>query len=122
MENLTEILIFIGIIALFAGIGGFMLFSKMKRKNASWTGVIIDKKVTETSSSPRHSRHINSRPTISFGTERNAINRHYKLIIRADSGNEFSWPVGEGFYETIQVGERLTKNPGTETPTKVSPQ
>ena len=118
MENSDGILAVVGFVAIFGGIGGFLIYSKIKRKNAAWTGTVIDKKATETTSGPVHSGRNNSRATISIGANRNAVNKHYKLVIKSDSGEEFSWPVGEGFYESTQVGDRLTKNPGTETPTK----
>ena len=119
METSGDPLILIGIIALFAGVFGYAIYSKVKRKSATWTGAVIDKNVTETVKNSGRSQNRGS-IGISLGGNRTAINRNFNLKIRSDAEEEFNWPVGEGFYESVQVGDKLTKSPGTETPAKLA--
>lgn len=115
MEN-SNPLIFGAVAVIFLVILGYTFIAKAKRKSSSWTGTVIDKNVTETASN--NTNQDDQNPSFSIGS-RSAINRNYNLRIKDDLNNEFDWPVGSGFYETIVVGDRLTKNSGTETPTKL---
>jgi len=119
METNNTLLLVIFIL-IFVGIFGYVIFAKIKRRNTSWTGTVIDKNVTETASSSTNAQRNQSNSGIMFGGNRNAINRNYTLRIKDDVGKEFKWPVGDGFYESVQVGDRLSKQPGTETPVKIS--
>ena len=112
-------IIFAVVIAAVVLVFAYVIYAKIKRRNASWTGTVIDKNVTETATSPVDNNNSNDNDSgVTFGS-RNAINRSYTLRIKDDSGKEFNWPVGQGFYDSTDVGDKLTKNPGTETPTKV---
>jgi hypothetical protein len=117
MSN-TNPTIFIAVIAIFVVVFGYVIYAKIKRRNAAWTGTVIDKNMTETATAPMDNNNSNSNSGITFGS-RNAINRSYTLRIKGDSGKEFNWPVGQGFYDDVKVGDKLSKTPGTETPTKL---
>lgn len=101
-------------IVAFIGFAVYGLYSKAKRKSETWNAVVIDKSDTERVDSPDSTTPA----TISVGT-RQAVNHDYTLKLKADDGHEFEWPVGEGFYASVQVGDRLQKPAGTETPFKV---
>lgn len=115
METTGSPWVIIVFILFFGAIFGYIIFSKYKRKGATWVGTVIDKKVSEFTSGPTD----NNSSGIVFGGSRNAINRDYSLRMRADTGEEFDWSVGEGFYATVNVGDRLSKASGSETPTKL---
>jgi regulatory protein YycI of two-component signal transduction system YycFG len=117
MNNNSNPTIFIVVIAIVVLVFGYVLYAKIKRRGASWSGTVIDKDMVETATSPTDNGNNNS-SGITFGT-RNAVNRSYKLRIKDDAGKEFNWPVGQGFYDSVNVGDKLTKSPGTETPTKL---
>lgn len=114
------IIVLIGVV--FVGIAAMVTIQKIKRKGAQWTGVVIDKNMNE--SVKQHGSR--DRDTIggngfSIGIGgNNAVRRSYNLRIRDDGGKEFNWPVGEGVYQSVNVGDRLQKQPGTETPTILS--
>lgn len=101
-------------IAIFGAAIVYIIYAKVKRKGASWVGTVVDKNVTESASSS-----VNDNASGLVIGNRNAVNRSYTIRIKSDSGEEFSWPVGEGFYESTNVGDRLQKDSGTETPVKI---
>ena len=106
----------------FVGIAAVIIIQKIKRKGAQWTGVVIDKNMSEdvVRDNRRDRNGVGSGGfNISMGNN-NAVQRSYRLRIRDDSGKEFNWPVGEGVYQTVTVGDRLQKQPGSETPTVLS--
>lgn len=117
-ENNSNPWVFIAVAIIFGSVFAYVIITKIKRKNTSWAGTVIDKSVTESVSS-NNNANGNDGPGITFGAN-NAVNRHYVIKIKSDNGKEFNWPVGEGFYNSISVGDRLAKNPGTETPTKIN--
>lgn len=120
MENNLNPWVFVAVAAIFVGVFAYVIITKIKRKSASWTGTVIDKNVTESVSSNNNTNNNNnSGMGITFGAN-NAVNRHYTIRIKSDGGEEFTWPVGEGFYAAVAVGDRLAKNPGTETPVKIN--
>jgi hypothetical protein len=114
MENNNPIYIVIFVV-LFASVFGYVIYAKHKRKSVAWTGTVIDKSVSETATTPTN----NNQSGITIGSNQNAVNRSYSLRIKSELGEEFEWSVGEGFYASVQVGDKLTKQPGTETPTKM---
>lgn len=95
----------------------YSIVAAKKRKGASWSGVVLDKDMTETNNTA--GQNTNQGIGINLGGNRNAIDRNYNLKIKDDSGKEFNWPVGQGFYESVKVGDKLIKESGTETPRKV---
>lgn len=112
-------IVLILVVAIFAAVIGFIIFTNIKRRRANWTGTVIDKSATETATAPVDNGNNRGGFGLTLGT-RNAVNTTYTLRIKDDAGKEFNWSVGEGFYGTINVGDRLTKSRGTETPTKIS--
>lgn len=116
------IVILFGVV--FVGAVILIIVQKIKRKGAQWTGVVIDKSMTEDvrrgSVYDRNNGGGGDGINIRFGGGNTAVQRSYNLRIRDDGGKEFNWPVGEGMYQSVNVGDRLQKQPGTETPTVVS--
>lgn len=107
----------------FVGMAALIIGQKIKRKGAQWTGVVIDKNMTESVvRDSLHDRDTNSNGglRIGLGGVNNAVQRSYQLRIRDDAGKEFNWPVGEGVYQSVNVGDKLQKQPGTETPVVLS--
>lgn len=122
-QNEGSVWIIVAIVAVFAVIFGVMIYQKIKRRNAQWSGVVIDKNATETEAHRPNSHSNNSNTggfNIQMGGDRRAINRNYSLRIRDTTNKEFSWPVGEGMYMSVNVGDQLRKDAGSETPVVVS--
>lgn len=112
------------IIVLFVVVFGCFLVAfivqKVKRRGAQWTGTVIDKSMSEDMvRDSLHDRNDNQGLNIRLGNT-NAVKRTYQLRIRDTAGKEFGWQVGEGVYQSVNVGDTLQKQPGTETPTVVS--
>ena len=122
-----EWLIFVAIAAAIIGLIVWSIVDTRKRKAAMWTGVVLDKHVSETIDRGSSSRTEGN--GISFSTNRGlsignssqaAVNRTYSLSIKSNTGTEFTWDVGEGFYSEVSVGDTLRKDAGTLIPTVVS--
>ena len=116
MENNNNPIVLVVFVVLVVAIVGYIIYAKIKRRNASWTGTVIDKNMTETARAPMNNGNTNSGITFGGST---AVDRNYTIRVKGDAGKEFTWPVGEGFYNSTNVGDRLQKSPGTETPTKI---
>ncbi len=115
MEQGTEttIIIFVGVFIVVATVFGYSLYRKKKRIEATWEGVVIDKAVEETV----HQTSTNSSGSgFSVGGGDSAVTRDYSIIVRPNVGDTFKWPISSGFYETVQIGDKLSKQPGQETP------
>lgn len=124
-EEQGSVWVIVAFVAVFVAILAIVIIQKFKRKGAQWTGVVIDKDMSETVNRNNMNRGNtmggnNNGISIGFGNGNNAVNRSYRLKIRGDDGKEFNWPVGEGFYVSVNVGDRLQKQPGTETPVVLS--
>lgn len=121
-EQQGSALIVVLFVVFFVGMAIAIIVQKVRRKGAQWSGVVIDKTMNEQPLGNRRDRY-NDNPgglNIRLGTNNQGIQRSYQLRLRDDGGKEFNWPVGEGVYSSVQVGDRLQKSPGTETPAIIS--
>ncbi|MDQ5932367.1 MAG: hypothetical protein QG649_452 [Patescibacteria group bacterium] len=121
MNNIQDILIIGGIAAVFIVIIGLSLYQNKKRKDASWTGVVIDKAMQEHVDRDLNNRQSNDGggvSLISFGNNRSdvAVTHSYSITVRPEGGETFNWSVSSGFYELVSIGDKLSKRPGTTTP------
>lgn len=109
-----EVLIFIGIVIVTIAIFSYSLYAKKKRRQDRWSGVVIDKKIEERI----HTNDSNSRAsgTVVFGNNQ-AVTHSYKITVKTDDGRQLDWPTSSGFYESVQIGDKLTKEVDTEIPT-----
>lgn len=120
MDNNTLVIILISVIVV--GVIGFVLYTNKKRKDANWTGVVIDRMMSEHVNSNRMANE-NRAGNISIGgfglssPNTVAVTHSYSLMIKSDTGETFSWQVSSGMYEEVAIGDRLEKRPGTTIPT-----
>lgn len=114
---------YIGLVAIIVIIVGFFAYSiiaKKKRKDSTWTGVVIDKDILE-SIHNQNGTNQNSGGLISFNFgnrsgNRSSVVHSYTIKVKTDAGEEFNWPVSNGFYEQVNIGDQLSKPAGTELP------
>lgn len=115
-----EILIIGIIVVIGGGIVGLGLYQKKKRKEASWSGSVIDKSIQETVHNNDNNNYGEKRTGFSIGSNgfnnNTAVTKSYNIKVKTDTGEEISWPISSGMYETLNIGDRLVKNPGTEIP------
>jgi len=128
MNDIPSILFVAAIITVLVGLFAFGFFQNKKRKEASWTGTVLDKSMQENVRTGDSSRMNDDRGGvsvngISFGSNRSevAVTHSYSITVRPDGvGEPFDWPISSGFYETVKIGDKLVKRPGTTTPEIVS--
>jgi hypothetical protein len=112
-------LIIIGFVAVFGGVLGYSLYSGRKQKNAQWTGTIVDKSVQEMV----HDRNNQRQSGVSIngislgGNNGSNVTHNYSIVVQPDGGGEqFKWPISSGLYEQLNIGDKLSKRPGTKIP------
>jgi len=112
------------VIAVLVIVIGFVIIQYFRRRSAKWAGSVIDKGFTEhvdrDTVSNRSSQSGSSLKigglTIGGNMQQRHVTRSYYIRVQTDEGKEIKWPVSEGLYETIKIGDRLTKEPGTQIP------
>jgi len=113
MEDIIGIIVVIFVVL---GIGIVFVVQFLKKKKqtaASWTGTVVDKEIDEQVHSNHSSGNDNSGFNDSHGTY---VTHSYNISVRADSGETFEWPISSGFYETVGIGDKLSKPAGTMMP------
>lgn len=112
-------LIIIGFVAVFGGVLGYSLYSSRKQKNAQWTGTVVDKSVQEMVHDRNNQRQSGvSINGISLGNNGGSnVTHSYSIVVQPDGGGEqFKWPISSGLYEQLNIGDKLSKRPGTKIP------
>lgn len=118
----SDILMLVFILGIFVVIIGTSFYLQAKRKAASWSGTVIDKAITENvqrnSQADRNPSGISFGSNgIVFGNNQTNITHHYNITVRSATNNkEFNWPISSGFYETVQIGDKLVKQSGSSLP------
>jgi len=118
----NTIIIAIGIVVIVAALLGNSLYRKKQRVEAAWEGVVIDKAVQEQVQQPKTNTTNPSGVSVNnisvSGQSQNtpAITHVYSITVRSSAGTTFNWPVSSGFYETVGIGDTLSKHPGQEVP------
>lgn len=127
MNDTLSIVIGAAIVIVVVGAFVFSFVQGKKRKDASWTGTVIDKSMQE------HVRTDNDRNDngsgmsvngIRFGGDRSdvAVTHSYSITVRPDgAGEPFDWPISSGLYESLNIGDKLVKRPGTDVPEVIAP-
>jgi len=126
-NNSIGIIISIAVIVIIVAAFAVGIFTYKKRKAASWTGTVVDKDVQEqiqqsnSYGNSNNSQGMNIRIGdigIGNGTGQMSgrVTHSYSISVRPDSGDVFTWSVSSGFYETVSIGDRLSKPAGTLTP------
>lgn len=97
------------------------VYTNKKRKDAVWSGVVIDKDITEVVHDNNDFGNNNQQNGIglfSIGNTNNqmAVTHSYSIKVKTDGGEQFDWDISSGLYETINIGDRLTKSAGTDVP------
>jgi len=131
---MSDTLIFGLVLSFFVLIVIFIIVNNYKRKQSSWTGVVIDKGFDEhivnntmtTSRSPRNNSAGSNIKigNISIGGMSNRNQSHvsfkYYIVIKTQEDKELKWSISEGLYEKINLGDTLNKPSGTMIPLIVS--
>lgn len=128
MESTIGIIIAVIIVLIIFGAFTAAVISNRKRKAASWTGVVVDKNIQErvqesnSYNNSNDSSGMNIRLGgigLSTGNSSNngvSVTHSYFVSVRPEGGEVFDWSVSSGFYETVSIGDRLSKPSGTLTP------
>lgn len=106
------------IVALVVAYGIYALIRNKQRKDADWTGEVIDKAIKE-------QVHDNTRDTsggsgFSVNTGGPSVTHKYYITVRPATGEQFDWEISSGLYETIAIGDQVAKHPGTAIPEVVA--
>lgn len=108
------ILVILGVIVVIGAIVATSLYSKKKRIEAVWSGVIINKDIKEDVHSDSN---VNRQNSVSFGmADTSSVTHRYLLYVKTDEDKELTWPVTEGLYQSFAIGDRLKKAAGSEYP------
>ena len=124
MDDALTLVLIVGIIGI---IGGVMFMQHRKRKNAQWSGTVIDKDTKkEYIHNTRHSRRNRRRGGSGIGLagavlagnsmRRGNYTLKYYIFVKTDEGEEIKWEVSDGLYEEVNIGDQLKKEPGTTIP------
>ena len=115
---MSETLIFILIAVIVIGFIGFSLFRSHKQKNSSWSGTVIDKGYDEHVRSNQRRRQPGLRVGgIGIGNiNQQHVSVKYYIRVETLAGGELKWPVSEGLYQQINIGDKLSKESGTKIP------
>ncbi len=116
-----EALLVSGVIVAIIGFVIYGVYINKKRKDAVWTGVVVDKDISENvydSNDFGDNNRQNSIGLFSIGNTNNqvAVTHSYSIKVKTDGGEQIDWDISSGLYETINIGDRLTKSAGTDVP------
>jgi regulatory protein YycI of two-component signal transduction system YycFG len=123
---MNESLIIILFIGVFGAIGVALVVQHFKRKGSEWSGTVIDKDVHENVRNNTTSRHSNldNRSGVQLGTggprfgmqNQSHVTLSYSIRVNTSDGKEIKWPISEGLYQQIDIGDQLQKDSGTKIP------
>ena len=99
MKAILIALVFVAFIVVFVV---FYIHSR----NETFEGDVTDKKSYE----EQMNNMNNNRPGITLGERTTTV---YKIQVQTTAGKSIWWQVNEGKYETINVGDHVTKRSGT---------
>lgn len=116
-----EIIIVSVVVAAIIGFVVYGLYINKKRKDAVWTGVVVDKDISENvydGNDFGNNNRQNGIGLFSIGNTNNqvAVTHSYSIKVKTDGGGQIDWDISSGLYETINIGDRLTKSAGTDVP------
>lgn len=124
----NEIIIILVVVVIVAVIG-FSIFQKSRRKKEQWTGVVIDKGYSETVRRDTTSRtgfRGSGRVNINIGgiggmgmgnqNQPRHVSVNYYIVVKTETGEEIKRNVSEGFYQTVDIGDKIAKDSGTTIP------
>ncbi len=120
MNSIVSIVIFV---VIFGGVVAYIIVSAIRRREIQFEGSVIDKNIIE---NRQMNNGMNRGPGITLGNNMNGNNMNggvtheYKIRVKTDQGKEVNYKVSEGMYETIKIGDRVSKPHGTTEITIVS--
>lgn len=88
----------------------------IRRRNMAFEGVVTDKDVRQEVINDPNS---NQSSGIRIGSS--PVRQIYTIKIQKSDGKSVSWQVSEGKYQIINIGDKVTKKPGT-TDIEVAPK
>jgi len=104
-------LVLVAVIAIFAIALILVIVSAIRRREESFEGKVIDKDIQE---NVVQNQPINQQPGITFGNT-GAVTHAYRVKVQTDTGKVINYQISEGLYETIKIGDRVSKPKGTTT-------
>ncbi len=114
-----DTLIIIGIVAIVVAALGYSFYSNKKRKDASWEGVVIDKSIsehTETGDRTDNGSGVSVNGIRRGSAQQSAVTHSYSLSVKLASDKVIDWSISSGMYDTVSIGDKLIKRPGTTIP------
>ncbi len=109
--------VLIGVVSLFAVVFIWLIINYFKKRSMQWTGAVIDKGYTERVHSTRGRGNSLKVGGIAINQDRGQhVSLNYYIVVQVDGGKELRWSVSEGLYQTINVGDKLSKDSGTMIP------
>ena len=115
-------LVIVVVIVIFVAVFGFFAYTLIKRREETFEGEVIDKDVIEERNTDNYGPRTNgigiggmnmNRPgTISIGNQ-GGVTHTYRIKVRTTDAKEINYPISEGKYEIIKIGDRVSKAKGT---------
>jgi len=110
MQNILFISLFV---VVFGGVIVWAIYNAIHRREISFEGVVLDKNMHE---------NVNNnmrQPGLVIGNT-STVTHSYTIRVQPDSGKELTYGISSGMYETIKIGDRVSKPHGTTEITIVS--
>ena len=106
MQNTTGLILAIGIAILVVSL---IIGLYVKRREMVFEGQVIDKDIIE-----MQDDNLPSSGSSTISIVANTSVRHeYKITVKTDVGKVVHYQISEGMYETIKIGDRVSKPKGT---------
>lgn len=110
-----------GILGLFVLVVAWIVYSKIHQRGEAWEGVVIDKHSnTNVVSNPNSSQNTVSVGSFNIGSNPTGVQMTYTLEIKTDDGKQISFPVGQGIFDSANIGDRFVKRAGVMEPERIS--
>ncbi len=113
-----EIIIVAGVSIAIVGFFVYGMYSNKKRKEAVWSGIVVDKNILEIAHDNNSNQNNNGVNLFSMGNNgsQTTVTHNYSIKVKTESGDQINWPISSGLYEAINIGDKLTKSVGTDVP------
>ena len=103
------------IIVIVIAVVGYAIYSAIKRREEVFEGEVVDKDVIETEAvNHNYGPPGTPRPSgIVIGNAGSGIKHTYKIKVKTDQGKVIGYVISEGMYETVKIGDRVSKAKGS---------
>ncbi len=95
----------------------FVAVRYFRRRAMRWTGIVIDKNYIENIITRRGNGSVVKAGSFEIDMNpQTQVKKNYYIVVKTDAGQELRWDISEGLYPIINIGDRLSKEPGTMIP------